>query len=157
LAIEPAPEPTRVDFYVLDEASDPARLKLACRLAEKAYLAEHRVLVWHTDPAELQKLDELLWTFSDRSFVPHEITRPGEAGEAPVLLAAGAAPLTPVELVINLSLDPPPGMSPSPGFARLIEIIDADETRRRAGRVRWAAYRDMGLTLASHNLKVSAV
>ena len=38
----------RVDFYVLEEASSAGRLKLACRLAEKAYLAAQVALVWHT-------------------------------------------------------------------------------------------------------------
>ena len=62
----------RVDFYVLSEASAAARLKVACRIAEKAYLAAQSVLLWHSDRAELETLDELLWTFADTSFVPHE-------------------------------------------------------------------------------------
>ena len=53
-------------------AAPGARLKLACKLAEKAYLASQSVLVWHTDRGELEALDELLWTFADGSFVPHE-------------------------------------------------------------------------------------
>ena len=43
------PDALRVDFYVLEEASSAGRLKLACRLAEKAYLAAQVALVWHTD------------------------------------------------------------------------------------------------------------
>ena len=62
----------RVDFYIIEDPSPAARLKLACKLAEKAYLASQRVLVWHTDPAELREFDELLWVFNDGSFVPHE-------------------------------------------------------------------------------------
>jgi DNA polymerase-3 subunit chi len=147
-------EPVRVDFYVLEEASSAARLKLACKLAEKAYLASQRVLIWHTDAPELQTLDELLWTFSDRSFVPHETLKPGDApGEAPVLLAAGTAPAAEVDLVINLAPDLPPGVGPSRAPRRLLEIIDGDETRRRLGRARWSAYRDLGFTLTSHNVK----
>src|SRR3569832_1929851 len=76
-----------VDFYVLQEASSAGRLKLACRLAEKAYLAAQVALVWHTDPHELKELDDLLWTFMDGIFVPHEMLRPGASIEdAPVLL-----------------------------------------------------------------------
>ena len=63
----------RVDFYILDESSAAARLKLACRLAEKAYLAAQTALVWHTDAEELKAFDDLLWTFMDGSFVPHEM------------------------------------------------------------------------------------
>src|SRR6201991_4167673 len=74
----------RVDFYVLEEASATGRLKLACRLAEKAYLAAQVALVWHTDPRELKEFDELLWTFMDGSFVPHEMLS-ADSGETPVL------------------------------------------------------------------------
>src|SRR5436305_14577861 len=79
----------RVDFYILDDASSSARLKLACKLAEKAYVAAQTVLVWHTDPAELKVFDEMLWTFHDGSFVPHEILADGAVAAAPVLLSAG--------------------------------------------------------------------
>ena len=60
----------QVDFYVTDAAGD-ARLQLACRVTEKAYLAGLRVLVWWRAEGELGRFDELLWTFADRSFVPH--------------------------------------------------------------------------------------
>ena len=46
----------RVDFYILEEPSSSARLKVACRLAEKAYLAAQTALVWHTDADELQNV-----------------------------------------------------------------------------------------------------
>src|SRR6267142_4913439 len=70
-------EGLRVDFYILDESSATARLKLACRLAEKAYLAAQTALVWHTDAEELKAFDDMLWTFMDGSFVPHEMLTEG--------------------------------------------------------------------------------
>src|SRR5690242_5786230 len=71
---------TRVDFYVIQSDSARERLRTACRVVEKAYLAGHTVLVWHTDIEELRDFDELLWTFGDGSFVPHEaITTAGFA------------------------------------------------------------------------------
>lgn len=135
----------RVDFYVLGEASSSARLKLACRLAEKAFLANQRVLVWHTDAEELKTFDELLWTFGDRSFVPHEFL----PGDAPVLLSNGTAPTDPVDIIINLAPDVPACRTQAP---RIAEIIDGDDARRRAGRARFKAYRDLGIQPASHNI-----
>ena len=140
----------RVDFYVIDDAGGNARLSLACKLAEKAYLAAQSVLIWHTDPAELKALDEMLWTFRDGSFVPHEMLGT-EAGppEAPVLLSAGAVPAGELDVVINLAAGVPDFVAQS---RRIIEIIDGDEGRRRAGRARWEAYRKRGAQPASHNL-----
>jgi DNA polymerase III subunit chi len=138
----------RVDFYVLQEASASARLKLACRLAEKAYLAAQSALVWHNDPVELKTFDELLWTFTDGSFVPHDsLTVGAEEPHTPVLLSSGAGPSREVDILINLSTELPPWLAKT---HRVAEIIDGDEGRRRAGRVRFKAYRDMGIQPATY-------
>jgi DNA polymerase-3 subunit chi len=141
----------RVDFYILEESSASARLKLACRLAEKAYLAAQTALVWHTDASELKTFDEMLWTFMDGSFVPHDMIAAGATeGDTPVLLSAGTAPRASVDIIINLASDLPPCLSQT---RRVAEIIDGDDTRRRAGRARFKAYRDLGIQPASHNLR----
>ena len=139
----------RVDFYVTDGVAAAARLKVACRLAEKAYLASQRALIWHTDRAELEALDELLWTFADGSFVPHEWLTSNAAAEAPVLLSAGAPPAAAFDFVVNLAADPPPFLHLT---RRIAEIIDGDEGRRRAGRARFKAYRELGVEPATIHL-----
>jgi DNA polymerase III subunit chi len=143
--------PGRVDFYILEGQSPSGRLKLACKLAEKAYLASQTVLVWHTDPAELKAFDALLWTFNDGSFVPHEaLPGSGAASDSPVLLSSGVTPSANVDIIINLAPDLPPCLSRTP---RVVEIIDGDDTRRRAGRARFKAYRELGVQPASHNIR----
>ncbi|HEY2400826.1 MAG TPA: DNA polymerase III subunit chi [Steroidobacteraceae bacterium] len=143
-------EALRVDFYVLEEASSAGRLKLACRLAEKAYLAAQVALVWHTDPRELKEFDELLWTFMDGSFVPHEMIAPGASIEdTPVLLSSGTLPPRTVDIIINLAPEVPACLGQT---RRVAEIIDGDDSRRRAGRARFKAYRDLGIQPASHNV-----
>jgi len=142
----------RVDFYIIEDPSSTARLKLACKLAEKAYLAGQTVLVWHTDPRELSEFDELLWTFNDGSFVPHEALPNNGAprAESPVFLSAGVALSANVDILINLAPELPPGLSYT---RRVAEIIDGDDTRRRYGRARFKAYRELGVQPASHHLR----
>jgi DNA polymerase-3 subunit chi len=145
------PQGLRVDFYILEESSATARLKLACRLAEKAYLAAQTALVWHTDTEELRAFDELLWTFMDGSFVPHEmLTAKASSDDSPVLLSAGMAPPADFDVIINLAPDIPGCLSKT---RRIAEIIDGDDARRRAGRARFKAYRDLGIQPASHNVR----
>jgi DNA polymerase-3 subunit chi len=141
---------TRVDFYVIDEASPAQRLRLACRVAEKAYLANQSVLIWHTDAQELKSLDDMLWTFSDRSFVPHEMLAAPGTREAPVVLSAGTTPALSIDLIINLASEVPPFLDQA---RRIAEIIDGDETRRLAGRARWSAYRERGLQPTHHSIR----
>lgn len=140
----------RVDFYVLEGTAAAARLKVACRLAEKAYLAAQRALLWHTDRAELETLDDLLWTFADGSFVPHEWLTSNGSGEAPVLLSAGPPPAEAFDFVVNLAAAAPPLLHLT---RRVAEIIDGDEERRRAGRARFKAYRELGIEPATHTLR----
>jgi DNA polymerase III subunit chi len=140
----------RVDFYVIDDASSAARLKLACKLAEKAYLASQSALVWHTDLEELRTFDEMLWTFSDGSFVPHEMLGATGIRDVPVLLSSGTPPSRNVDIIINLAQDVPPCLSQT---RRIAEIIDGDDTRRRAGRARFKAYRELGVQPTSHNIR----
>jgi DNA polymerase-3 subunit chi len=145
----PSGQTLRVDFYVLDDASESARLKLACKLAEKAYLAAQTVLIWHTDSEELKTFDELLWTFADGSFVPHEPPSATDS-EAPVVLATGRLPPGSFDIVINLAPELPPSLAQT---RRIAEIIDGDESRRRAGRARFKAYRELGVQPSSHNIR----
>ncbi len=140
-----------VTFYVLEAAHAGARLKLACRIVEKAYRAGQHVLVWHDDPAELATLDELLWTFDDRTFLPHDRVVPGEAAaEAPVLLSSSELPAGESPVLVNLASAVPECAARA---TRVIEIIDGDPARREAGRARFRAYRERGLQPVSHNVR----
>jgi DNA polymerase-3 subunit chi len=149
----PGAEVQQVDFYILEEPSGGARLRTACRIVEKAYLADQRVLVWLPDAEALRSFDELLWTFGDRSFVPHELLQSGAKIEAPVLLSTEAVPQEPVDVIVNLAADVPPCAPLAP---RIIEIIDGDAERRQAGRARFRAYKERGLNPASHNLRTDS-
>jgi DNA polymerase-3 subunit chi len=146
----PAGSAPRVDFYVLDEDSARARLRTACRVVEKAYLAGQTVLVWHTEVEELREFDDLLWTFSDGSFVPHEPLTAGEFDAAPVLLSAGIAPAGAMDVLVNLAAEVPPCVGAA---QRVAEFIDGDPGRRQAGRARFRAYKERGLQPATHNVR----
>lgn len=137
----------RADFYLLAEAGDAAREHFACRLAAKVYGLSHRVHLRLPDAAALERVDSLLWTFADDSFVPHDIVLDG-APDAPVTLADAHRPLPDgTDVCINLCDDPVDG-----DCARIAEIVAADEAARAAGRRRYAAYRERGLALEMHEL-----
>jgi DNA polymerase-3 subunit chi len=139
----------RVDFYILGQADAQARLRLACRLAEKAWLQSQRVLLLTSGSAEAQALDEMLWTFRDRSFVPHEIYSPDRGSRASVLISEHARVPGDADVLINLREEVPENFE---RFARVIEPVDADPARRQAGRARFRFYRDRGLAPDSHEV-----
>src|SRR5262252_7013411 len=100
--------PPRVDFYVSGEAGAEVRLRLACRIAEKAYLAKQKVVVLLDDPESLKRFDELLWTFGDGSFVPHDVVNATSHCDAPVALTTGALPADHGDVLLNLGGAVPP-------------------------------------------------
>ena len=141
----------RIDFYTLSEPDRRARLVAACRLAEKAYDQGLRVAVRTGSAAETAELDELLWTFADRSFVPHGVwpTDPETAGATPVLVGSSALPPTHRDVLINLGADAPADFS---AYARVCEVVGGDEEAKQAARHRWRTYRDAGCAPEAHPL-----
>jgi DNA polymerase-3 subunit chi len=142
----------KVDFYVLPDRDREARLRFACRLAEKAWLKRHRVRV-QLEPGELETFDQMLWTFADRSFLPHR--RAGAAddvrGGAPpevVIADSPDADAADGDVLVNLAAAQPARGS----WARIAEVVDADDGRRRQGRERFRAYRDLGLAPETHEM-----
>lgn len=143
---------TAIDFYILGGASNEARLVTACRIAEKAVLHEQHVFIRPASDGEARQLDELLWTFSQGSFVPHRVVTGAEQEQPPepVLIGHGAEPVSERwDLLINLSGDVPEFFS---RYARVAEVVDADDERRARGRERYRYYRDRGYTLNTHQV-----
>ena len=140
---------TQVDFYILPGPSGENRLHFACRLTEKAYGQGRRVYLNTDSEGETQHLDRLLWTFRDRSFVPHGALGQADASLTPVLLGCRRDPEGEDDVLINLTTEVPSFFS---RFGRLAEIVDSDPERRRAGRERYRFYRDRGYPLNLHEL-----
>ncbi|MGI9290015.1 MAG: DNA polymerase III subunit chi [Gammaproteobacteria bacterium] len=143
------PAPKRVDFYILSTTEANGRLQFACRLTEKAYNMDTQVYAHTETPADAKRLDEMLWTFRQGSFIPHEIVGESDELRAPVSIGTGTARLNEGQLLINLSNELPDF---SKGFERVAEIVSADEAGRQTGRKRFKQYRDMGLQPETHDI-----
>ncbi len=140
----------RVDFYILAQADERARHMLACKLAEKAWRLDHSVYIHAKNRAEAEHLDQLLWTFRDGSFVPHGLLGRNDGTEtSPIMIGCDAEGVAGRDLLINLGDEIPPFIE---GFPRVAELVTSDENCRSLSRRRYAAYRDQGHELNTHNL-----
>lgn len=141
---------TKVDFYLLGESGEASRERFACRLAEKVYRLKQSVHIQAGDRQRAAQLDDLLWTFRDGSFVPHEtIEARDTAVESPITIGGTPESLRPADLLINLTDDLPPNLS---SFPRVAEIVTSDEDRKRHSRKLFSDYRSQGHTLEVHEL-----
>ncbi len=127
------------------------RLRQACRLAEQAAEQGQYVYLQTGSAAESRQLDELLWTFRDGSFLPHEINTGAPAShlQVKVLLGDAPAPASHRQLLINLTETLPLAIE---SYPRIAEIVDTDPERKRSARERYRQYREHGCTLESHTL-----
>jgi DNA polymerase III subunit chi len=148
--------PTRVDFYLLPPAEPHGRLKFACRLTEKVYKLTHRVHLHAHDANEANALDELLWTFRQGSFVPHELmtanTSPVAAAESPVTIGYGELCPASTDVVIDLA-----GCAGNltTQVSRIADVVDGSEISRAEGRARYRAYQQGGAELTTHTIEGS--
>lgn len=138
----------RIDFYVLGQSGEQARRSFACRLAEKAYRLENTVHIQTDTREDAEKLDELLWTFRDGSFIPHHVAG-GADLDSPVTIGFGTGAGTGADLLINLCEEIPQSAA---SFPRIAELVTSDEDARARSRRRFAAYRDQGHEIETHKL-----
>ena len=139
----------RVDFYVLSQHGPRERHSFACRLAEKAYRLDNTVYIHAGSQEVAEQLDDLLWTFRDGSFVPHDLLSAAVDRDSPVTIGCDIGPAEPRDLLINLCDDIPPFAGT---FPRVAELVTSDDDCKRESRKRFVAYRDDGHTLETHNV-----
>lgn len=139
----------RIDFYVLSDGKENGRALLACRLADKAYGLGHTVYLYAGSDAQAAALDDLLWTFRQDSFVPHE--RHPLVGEesSPVLVGTASPALVSAQVLINCTDVLPDGFA---RFERVVELVDQQPEARARSRERFRQYRDQGHMPETHKL-----
>lgn len=140
--------PSEVAFHT----GVPDKLLYACRLLRKAYRQGVRVAV-AGDPAQLQRLDQALWTFEAQEFVPHRRLRAGEEvppamRRTPIwLLEGGARAPDGCEVLVNLG---PERAAGDAAYGRIVEIVSADPADAQDGRRRWKQYESQGWPIRHH-------
>lgn len=139
----------RVDFYILQGEAN--RELFACRLCEKAYKQQLGVYLQAESQQHAQQIDNLLWTFNDGGFVPHQlINEIMPAGSLqPALIGWTQTPPSDYSLLINLTEAIPSFYAQ---FERIAEIVNQQEHIRQAGRQRYTQYRDHDCELQHHEL-----
>ena len=137
----------RVDFYLL--SSESGIDKFACLMASKAWAAGNNVYI-HTDSEDVaKKLDNLLWTFRDISFIPHEIYNENETVESPVTIGSGNLFPNHQQVLINLDGKIPQFANK---FKRVIEIVENNDKKKETARERYRQYKKNDYEIHNHKI-----
>lgn len=138
---------SRVDFYILSDATSVDRF--ACNIAAKAWSQGNRVHI-HTQSAQnADTLDNLLWTYRDISFIPHEIFNGDVEDETPVTVGFGNGFPETSEVIINLGNDIPAFIN---HFDRIVEIVGGNETNKQFARQRYRQYKNSNYEVHDHKI-----
>jgi len=139
----------RADFYLIAKPRFLAEpLRLVCELARKANDANLSLLILARDTAQAEALDDLLWSFDEDAYIPHQIAgADDDEDEAPVLIATPDIDAASRPLVLNLRDEPYLG-----ACDRILEVVPADPAARDPLRERWKQYKALGLELSKHDM-----
>ncbi len=116
------------------------------------WACQGRNVAWLLKDGETaRRMDERLWTFDDTGFLPHSILGPDSSPLDPVLLVVGARPPTSAHVVLNFCPDPV-DRSYFSGTGASREVLDFVDTAtpegEQSGRVKWAYYKTLKVTLS---------
>ncbi len=138
----------QIDFYVIKDSAPQSALRTACGIAEKAYQRGFSIHIKTNDDDEAEALDVLLWTFRDRSFIPHEFYPASSMPMCTVTIGTVNDPAE-AEVLINVSCQTPGNVA---NFQKIAEVIDAQPESIRAGRERYRCYRKQGYEPRHHEV-----
>lgn len=131
-----------IHFYHL--ASTPLERALP-KLLEKSYQGGYRTIVLADNDAQVAKLDTLLWTYDQDSFLPHGTTKDGAEAQ-PILLTASMPPQAGEKEILFITSGVQPANTE--GYERIIDMFDGSrEESLSAARARWKHYKDSGAEL----------
>lgn len=137
----------RSDFYFID---DQDYWLFSCRLTLKAYQQQHQVYLHMRDESDATKLNEMLWTFQQNSFIPHACIGHYQHDFPPVEIGYGDKPKHHQDILINLSQQLPSFINQ---FQRVIEIIpNTEEAKQRAERL-LIEHQNQGFEIQQHQLR----
>jgi DNA polymerase-3 subunit chi len=140
---------TQIEFYFHADN----KLQTACVLSAKSSARGQRVLALCPDTGLSQKLDRLMWSTPNVSFLPHCSATDPLAAVTPIIVDHDDTQMPHDQVLINLRPEWPPHFA---RFQRLIEIVSLDEEDRRLARVRYKFYRDRGYEIQHHDLSKTA-
>lgn len=139
---------TQISFYTLSEEGSDARILFACRLIDKAWKLGHRVFIQTQSTEQAKRLDDMLWQYQATSFVPHGLLDE-KTGNESIVISSRLPDGSHDDVLINLSADT---HTSHLDFARVNEIVSADQDSLEQGRVRYRFYKDQGHSPETHKI-----
>ncbi len=144
---------SNVNFYLLNTHDQDDVYRFLCRLVDKTYQQQQQAYIHAFSLQEAQRIDDLLWTFRDISFIPHQIEE-ATPGPIPVSITIGteAPKKTSYDILFNLTHEVPHFFSK---FSRIIEMVSEEKICKTHARKKYKVYKEENCSLTTHNINLS--
>jgi len=132
-------------FFV--ETSGAEKRKVLCQWVERFYEEGRRILIITDSTQAAQHLDQMLWSFSQSSFIPHRIVArtPAESVIEPVIIVPNELAVPGYEVALA---DSPVTLHYLQPFTIAVHFVLTDDPdQRQESRLLWQNARDLGWVL----------
>jgi DNA polymerase-3 subunit chi len=133
-------------IYFVETRANEQRVAL-CRWVERFFEEGKKVQVVADSTMAAQHLDQLLWTYSEGSFIPHRIydAKTSDSLIEPVVITIGEVRLEEFEILL---CDGPANLHFMKQYPVAVHfILRDDEDRKQESRLMWQSARDQGVQL----------
>ncbi len=137
----------RVDRYFLSPGLPEELDRFACKLVEKAFSQKYTIVVRTRDKDHSETLDRLLWTFRDRSFIPHD--QNPETNSPVLILHEPSAEISPRYRLL-VQIGPMSGIYDDTGYERIVDIMNERCRTDPEQLERWQRYQAGGYEMHEH-------
>jgi len=137
---------TQVDFYILNSTQTE---QFTCVFVEKVFKQGHKIHIHTIDDMQTKRMDKLLWTYNDQSFLPHIVLGDELQAETPINISHNQDSALISDVLVNLR---PEVSLFYKQFDRVAELVSAAPLHRQAARVRYREYKQQGCTVVSHEI-----
>jgi len=141
----------KIDFYVLDNSTASGCEKFACKLVEKVFHLNHRIYIHTHSKEQASNLDNLLWTFNQGSFLPHDIVVGDSTYDSPIAIGFDTKLYYHYDVLVNLSQNVP---NFHDQFDRIAEFVCGDHSYKSLARNRFRQYQQLGHNIDTHHIKI---
>jgi DNA polymerase III subunit chi len=136
-------------FYHLQSQPVERALPAIC---EKSLERGWRVVIQARGAERLEALDQLLWTYTDDSFLPHGLARDGDGELQPIYLTHGQENPNSARLrlfIESADVSACLAVPEAPSYERVILLFDGrDEEQLADARAQWKVLKGQGHALA---------
>lgn len=133
----------KIYFYLINtDLTSRKRELFLCYVVEKAYSLGNNVYIFTKSDEETKQIDDLLWTFRQDSFIPHECYSTFNKDISPVLIGNILPIEVSTKVLINYTKSIPEYLD---RYEVIVELVDQQQDILNGARIRFRQYCKFGL------------